>query len=183
MIQPGVARRYAQAFFEAATEQSLIERCGQDLAVVDEAMKNNPALLTLLSHPTISVAVKKEHLKAVFGPFVHAVTLNLLQLLMERGREKFISAIADYYKRLADEAQGRITAYVETAHVLADSEVREIEMRLSGETGRTYAVETALTPELIGGVRVRIGDHVIDATVKGRLTQFERQLDRVKYGR
>jgi len=102
--------------------------------------------------------------------------LNLVRLLDQRGRLTLLPAIAAELTRLLDAMRGVVAATVTSAAPLEKDEIAEIAARLESMTGQTVKLDTAVDPSLIGGLTVRVGDRMIDASVRGRLERLRDQL-------
>jgi len=101
---------------------------------------------------------------------------NLVRLLVQRSNLELVGAISTEYQRLLNQKRGVVSALVTSATPLTADEDTAIRQRVAQMTGTTVDVRTAVDPELIGGLTVRIGDRLIDASVKGRLERLREQL-------
>jgi F-type H+-transporting ATPase subunit delta len=101
---------------------------------------------------------------------------NLVRLLLQRGRLDLVGPIAGEYHRLLNVRRGIVSAVVTSATPLTADEDAAIRGRVAALTGTTVDVTTAVDPTLIGGLTVRIGDRLIDASVRGRLERLREQL-------
>jgi F-type H+-transporting ATPase subunit delta len=174
MLKGGVAKRYANALFEVAVEKQLTDRFTEDVTLISNAIQESAELRDMLRNPTIPATLKEQVVTEVFGQTVHELVLNFMRVLIHRRREAYIFQIADELKRLNDLAKGRVKVFVESAVELSDKEIAAIREQLSKGT-REVEISTKVNPSLIGGVRLTIGDRVIDASVKTQLNQFRSQ--------
>jgi F-type H+-transporting ATPase subunit delta len=101
---------------------------------------------------------------------------NLILLLLRRGRIRQLPRVAAEFRRLDDMRNNVVHAIATSASPLDDAELRAITARLEQMSGGEVALETAVDPDLIGGVVVRIGDRLIDGSVRGRLERLRNQL-------
>jgi F-type H+-transporting ATPase subunit delta len=172
------ARRYAEAAFEIARRDGTLERWRDDLRLAtDVAMQ--PDAARVVDNPAISFAVRREILAALLQDRLAPPAFNLVLLLAQRGRLASVPAVAAEYKRLVDREHAVVVATVTSAVPLEPREIDAIAVRVREMTGAQAEIETAVDPELIGGLTVRIGDRLIDASVRGRL---ERLRDRIVAG-
>jgi F-type H+-transporting ATPase subunit delta len=178
MLGGGVARRYADALYTLAEERGLVEQVETELSTVTQTLEEYPDLARFLQNPVVNTEMKKDQVRRLFGEVISPVVLNLLFLLLDRHREKYLQAIKREYVRRVDEARGRIKAHLETAVPIAESEQVSVEQKLGATLGKTVQLTASVNPELLAGARIRIGDRVLDASVKGQLERFRESLKR-----
>jgi F-type H+-transporting ATPase subunit delta len=172
------ARRYAEAAFEIARRDGTLDRWTEDLRTAADLV-TRPELARVADNPAVPFTVRREILEQLVRPRVAPQAYNLVLLLAQRGRLSVVPAVAAEYKRLVDRERGVVPALVSSAIPLEPAELEAIGARIQGMTGSQAELETRGDPELIGGVTVRIGDRLIDASVRGRL---ERLRDRIVAG-
>ena len=173
-----VARRYAGALFDAAlnTGDGGIEATAADLIVVEEMLATVPNLRAVLENPLISHDGKHQVIADAFSSRLGPTSLNFLYLLVRKRRENMIDAAIADFRVLADEHAGRVEATVESALALEDDQLEQLQAALEKRTGKTVFLKSAVDPTMLGGLRVRIGDVVIDAGLRTRLEQLRLQL-------
>lgn len=176
MIELRVVRRYAAALFGAASQRGVVDRVESDLGLVSYVVETSPALLKGLTSPLVPGQRKREILRQIFEGKVHEVTLSYLCLLVGKRREEAIPLTEAEYVRLANEARGIATAHVVSAVDLVPEEETALAQALSHATGKTVVLERSVDPELIGGVLVKIGDTVIDGSIRGQLEALREKL-------
>ncbi|UOF91582.1 F0F1 ATP synthase subunit delta [Fodinisporobacter ferrooxydans] len=172
MLKGAVAKRYAKALYEVAREKQATERVATDMALVAKTVQESADLQKTLLNPTIPMTVKQQIIADVFQTSVHEVVINFLNVLVQRHREAYISVLAEEFNRLADAEKGRVQVHIESAIALSDSELSNVKEHLTGLQGKQVELITSVNPDLIGGVRLTIGDRVIDASVKTQLEKF-----------
>ncbi len=172
------ARRYAEAAFEIAQRDGTLDRWQDDLRLAGDVLAQ-PEAARVLANPAIPEADRSAITARLFQSRVSPLAYNLLLLLAQRGRLSIAPAIASEFKRLVDRERGVVPATVSTAVPLEPAELAAIDARVREMTGARAEITTVLDPALIGGVTVRIGDRLIDASVRGRL---ERLRDRIAAG-
>jgi F-type H+-transporting ATPase subunit delta len=167
-----VAKRYARAYmgldgkvFGAALERSSHEKLDGLRRVFEEA---RPHLKTL-THPVLNSAVKIEVLEKVLGGKHAGSAADFAALLVRRGRFGLLEEIMQECLRLHDEFCGLLRAEVFSRFPLSEGEVKRIETLLAAVSGKKVTARNVTTERVIGGFEVKIGDAVIDATVRGRL--------------
>lgn len=170
----GAAKRYAEAVFETAKAHNSFDRWLSDLAVLVQ-MQQDPDIGSLLASPAVSMSAKKTVVNAYLADTSQEAR-NLAMLLLQRGRFEVSPQIADHYQRMLNEHRGIATAEVTSAVALDSREMNALEQRLSEITGRRVVIELTVDPSIIGGIVARVGDQLIDASVKGRLEALRRRL-------
>jgi F-type H+-transporting ATPase subunit delta len=167
-------RRYAEAAFEIALRDGSVEewRAGLDQAA---AALDNAELSETLANPALPLGQRIDVVQAVFADLGDPVR-NLILLLLRRGRIRQLPRVAAEFRRLDDMRNNIVHAIATSASPLDDAELRAITARLEQMSGNQVELETAIDPDLIGGVVVRIGDRLIDGSVRGRLERLRNQL-------
>lgn len=168
------AKRHAQALFEIAKERGKVEEWKEELGGL-VGIAEDPELLSALEDPRIDL---EEKLRIVNEGVrdLDPLLRNFLFLLIARRRLKLLPEIAEEYRRLADEYLGFGYAEITTAVPLSDEEKELIAKRLSEIFGKKIILATKVDPEILGGFVARIGDLVIDGSVKGRFEQLREAL-------
>lgn len=169
------ARRYAEAAFEVAMRDGTLERWRAELESAAELAGDRRALATL-ANPAISIEKRDGAVRELLSDRVSQPVMNLLQLMLRRGRIEELPRVAAEFRRLDDERQGIVHATVTAATELTQDEIRELTTRLERSTGGRIALEVEIDPSLLGGLVVRVGDRMIDGSIRGRLERLRNQL-------
>jgi F-type H+-transporting ATPase subunit delta len=169
------ARRYAEAAFEVATRDGTVQAWRDELQASVARVGVEPAL-SVLANPSIPIDQRSAALTALLTDTVSPPVLNLIQLLLRRGRIDGLARVAGEFGRLDDRRQGLTHATVTSAAKLTPDELRELTQRLEQSTGGHVALDTQVDPSLLGGLIVRVGDRLIDGSVRGRLERLRNQL-------
>lgn len=167
-----LARRYAQAFFEAAASKKEEEAARKELA---EAYKALLPRMEFYKHPMMGAAKQKSALKEALGKSAGPRTLRFFELLIEKKRFGLLPYIVNNFGKLLDEHQGVVRAHVRAASALSEAEQAQLQKRLAAFTGKKVAIETKIAPELLGGVVVRMGDWVLDGSLQGKLGRLKQE--------
>ncbi len=179
MARPTVAaRRYAEAVLEIARRDGTFEAWLADLRQAATVV-TQPEISRVVNSPAVAHAARRAVLTGLLEPRISKLALNLVILLAMRGRLAILPTVAADFKLLLDRERGVVVANVTSAVRLEPSELEAIAARLREQTGSTIEVAAAVDPDLIGGLTVRLGDRLIDASVRGRL---ERLRDRLVAG-
>ncbi len=167
-------KRYAQACFELAVERNALDGWQEALKRI-AALKTDEKLMRLLENPQLVFDAKKslleERLKGV-----HPLALNLAFVLTAKGNLRRGDDLLQEFNRLVDAHRGTERARVTTAMPLGDEESQSISRRLGGIVHAEVAVESQVDPSMIGGFIARIGDLLIDGSVRQRLETLRKQL-------
>ena len=157
-----VARRYAAALFGVAVRDETIDAIEQDLLVVETSFREIEYLRQAIRAPVIDGDRKHELLSEAFGEKITATTLNFLYLLVRKRRENVLEECIAEFRRLADERANRVFASVHSAVALSASQMTALSAALAKRTGKNVTVENRIDASILGGVRVLIGDEIID---------------------
>jgi F-type H+-transporting ATPase subunit delta len=169
------ARRYAEAAFEIGRADGTLDAWERDMATIGATMRH-PELRRLLQHPALAFAEKERVLRRVMGRGVAAAPINLVLLMVRRGRPGAIDRMIDRFAELLRRHRGIALAGVRTALPLDDGQRAEIVSRLRVLTGSKIEMDEMVDPDLIGGIAVRIGDQLYDASVRSRLERLRARL-------
>jgi F-type H+-transporting ATPase subunit delta len=167
-------RRFAEAAFEIALRDGTVETWRTELDQA-AATLDTDELREVLANPALALDQRLEVATQVFADLSGPVR-NLILLLVKRGRIEQLPRVAAEFRRLDDKRNQISHASATSAAPLDDTEVRAITARLEQMTGGRVALETAVDPDLLGGIVVRIGDRLIDGSVRGRLERLRNQL-------
>jgi F-type H+-transporting ATPase subunit delta len=175
MTRGSAPKRYAQALAQIAQERGAWEQWSRDLAAVDRLMQNR-TLSQYLRNPRIAGDDKVETLRQVAEDQLSPEAMNLLRLLIARGQSDLAREIVVWFERLADEARSVQRVQVTTAVPLGDAEREALRRRLAGHENRPVRLTEAVDPAIIGGVVLRIGDELIDSSLRTRLVAMRSAL-------
>ena len=166
---------YARALFEAADEGDRVDAVASDLAAIAGAMDEVPELRAFLRNPQIDPAGKAEVLEQLTREADELVG-NFVRLVAEKGRAGELHEISAELDALVAQAQNRLTVELTTAHELSDAEAKSIVQQIENASGRTVEATRSVDPSLIGGIVLRIGSHLADGSVRGRLERLKHEL-------
>ncbi|WP_282141167.1 F0F1 ATP synthase subunit delta [Cytobacillus oceanisediminis] len=171
-----VAKRYALALFQLANEHQLLDQMEEELRAVKEVVTNNSDLKSVLRSPKLSIEKKKEILKDAFAS-VNTFVLNTLMILIERHREDHISDVADHFISLANDKKGIADAKVYTVRPLTEAEKEALSESFAAKVGKkSLRIDNIVDTNLLGGIKLRIGNRIFDGSLRGKLERLERQL-------
>jgi len=168
-------RRYADAAFEIGLRDGTLDVWRRELDAA-AAMVGEGPLMDALANPATPLDQRLDAAGRVFAKLSQPVR-NLVLLLVRRGRIEQLPRVAAEFARRDDERNGLAHATATSAAPLGEDEIRAIAARLETITGGRIALDTDVDPSLLGGVVVRIGDRLIDGSVRGRLERLRGRLE------
>lgn len=169
------ARRYAEAAFELATRDGDVDAWAAGLAMA-AGMAADADTIRIVDNPAIPLAERTGVVAKVLGGRVPAGVLNLARLLVQRGRFESVTGISAEFHRLHNRQRGIVEAVVTSAEPLTADETRAVRARIEAMTGAGVELRAEIDGSLIGGLTVRVGDQLLDASVRGRLERLRHQL-------
>jgi F-type H+-transporting ATPase subunit delta len=176
MARPGTAaHRYAEAAFELAEREDAFDRWRDDLHVAAEVAADE-SVTRILDNPAIPLADREELLARLLQPRLSRPVFNLVRLLAQRSTLELLPRISAEYDRLWNAHAGIVSATVSSALPLTADEDAAVRAKVATLTGSKVEIQTVVDPALIGGLTVRIGDRLIDASVRGRLERLREEL-------
>jgi F-type H+-transporting ATPase subunit delta len=169
------ARRYAEAAFEIAERD---DSMAVWLAAFDDAEERlgAPEVVRLLASPAVPAADREGLLDKLLGGAVIGAPRNLLALLVRRGRFELLPSVTAEFRRLYRRREGIVEAVVTSAAPLDATEVAALEEHLAATAGARVELSQRVDAGLIGGLQVRLGDRLIDGSVRGRLERLRTRL-------
>ena len=177
-VSQTVARVYGQALYEVADEQGVVGDVLDELrTLAGVAWKpGNEEIREFFLSPRIDRDRKWEILQQALGGQVSRPVMGLLRVLIYKGREATLDNIADHFERFRDLAENRIHAHVTVAAPLGDETLAGIKARLEASSGKIVDLHEKVDPAVIGGASIRVGDRVIDRTLRTKLAALRKQL-------
>lgn len=170
------SRRYAKALFHVAKTLDRVEGFLEEFRELSKIMLENRELKEFLEHPSITNSEKKDAIHEIFKGKVDQEIIQLIYLLLEHNRLEKIRAIYYDYKYLVYKDKHMKIAYVTTAVKMKDEEVDMLKSKLSQKYNCGIEVQNKVDPSVIGGVHLRVGDRIIDGTIKGALDDMKEGL-------
>ena len=175
MAKGASARRYAQAVFAIALEQSDPDRWLDDLALLADAMENDD-FASFLDAPHFTLIQKTSLIEDALSNSVSRLALNLISLLASRNSARLLASIAEAYQRMLDEHNGIERAEIVSAVPLSVQRQSRIENMLTNIVSKEITTTARIEPQILGGFVARVGDKVIDGSTRTRLDELRREL-------
>jgi F-type H+-transporting ATPase subunit delta len=175
MLKGAIARRYAEAIFDIARKQNTIDRTLEDVQGIATVFSNRKVAY-LLIEPRVSAQRKETAVRQALASKVLPTSLNLALLVVERQLVEAMQNIANELEKLVLDYKNEAKAEVATATEMDEAQRNSVKQALERRTGKTILMQTKVQPEILGGVVARVGDQVIDGSVRYRLTALRQQL-------
>jgi len=170
-----IAQVYARALFEVATEQDALGTIHEQLDAFADAMNENRQLAAFFFSPYFSATEKKDGLSRTVTD-AHPAFQNFLEALIERHRMPAIFRIRTEFTALYDDAKKLLPVTITSAIALDDETIAGLGRRIGEQIDRQVEVSSAVDPDIVGGIVLRVGNVILDASIKNRLEQLRKQV-------
>ena len=170
-----IARPYAEAVFALARDENALPVWSEMLGFA-AGVAGDPKMAAALDNPKLTAAQKESLFLSVCGERLHGSGRNFARFLIESDRIRLLPHIIEQFEALRRDAEGVAKARIQTALPLSDAQLAELAAALERRFGRRVETSVAADESLIGGVRISVGDEVIDGSVAGRLAAMSRDL-------
>ena len=176
MNEERIGRNYAEALLTLARKSGEQEEWGALIDAISVGMREDPTLRTFLESPKLSAARKIQILEKALGRGVPKMFLRFIETVIMKRRQMLIPEIASEYRNLIDESEGRVHVNVTVAREPAEPERDALEKQLSRLFGTRVVPHISLNPAILGGVIVKVGDTVMDGSVRRRLASLKQRM-------
>lgn len=176
MSQRTVARRYASALYQEADHNGVVDDVDEDVELLRTSLDDNRELSRFFESPVIPNDKKEAVIQSLLSDKVAALTLNFLRLLVRKDREAMVAAILEQYHDLRDEQRGIVDVHARVAKSLSEDDREALTDTLETKTGKSVRLHVHEEPDLIGGIIIRIGDHVFDGSVRNKLSSLRERM-------
>lgn len=178
MLNGALAKRYARALFELAGQMKVLDQIDAELKEFSALLAEHQEMYTILNHPNIGLSDKKTIVTNICKGYSQT-TLTFLCLLVESRRQNLFAMISREFARMADAARNMVEVKLISAAPLTDQQEKDLIQALAAQTGGNIRLIKAVDSDLIGGVKLQIGDTVIDGTVQTALSKMRSDLRKV----
>ena len=172
-----IGRRYAQALFNAAKNHKMVAAVEEDLSGIAGLLRDDPKFRHFLIAPFNNVEEKKQVLQNVFGDRVTGLTMQVMKVMLDKGREAEFESVAHEYSTLRRTAADIEFATVTTAYPLDPGQKDALVAALEKRLGKIVEAKFAIDPRVIGGVRVAYASFVLDGSARGHLNRLRDRLN------
>ena len=171
-----VATRYAQALFDVASKEKIVSAVSDDLNSITGALETDARFKSFLNNPSMNRESKLKLMEAVFSDRTTALTMQLFRLLLEKRREGYIGHVAEEFERLRRVASNTLFAQVVSAKPLTEAEQKAIVSKLEASSKQKVEATFETDENLMSGVKVHVGNSIMDGTVRGSLNRLRDKL-------
>jgi F-type H+-transporting ATPase subunit delta len=171
-----VARRYARALMMTADSPEAIDTIAGDLELIEKALETSRELRLFVARPIVPIDKKKRVFQELFGSRVSTITLSFIELRTEKQRESILPEVIVQYCALRDERYGIVNVDVAGAIEITPQQQQRLAEQLERYTRKKVRLRFSIDKALQGGLRVKIGDTVLDATIKHQLELLREKL-------
>ena len=173
-IVSGMAGRYATALFELALESKAVDQVKSDLASFDAMVASSPDLTRLVRSPVFSTEDQAKALSAILDKAgIKGIAVNFLRVVAANRRLFAVREIIRGFNKLVATYKGEVTAQVTVAEQLNDARMNDIRSALREVTGKDVQVDVAVDPSIIGGLKVKLGSRMVDASLRTKLNSIK----------
>lgn len=176
MARDELVHGYAEALFKVVKAEDELDRVEDELFRVGKLLEQEYELKQALSDQSADAAQRVKMFEELLGGKVHPHTLGLVSFIVAQGRARQLPQILEEVSALAAEARQSVLAEVRSAIPLDEEHQKKIAAALSKATGKKVEVKALVDPSVIGGIYAKVGDTVIDGTIKRRLEQLKEQV-------
>jgi F-type H+-transporting ATPase subunit delta len=181
VIPSAILGRYARSLAEVVFEENIEQKVTADLEAYNDIFSAVPEVLDVFHSPAVPRESKEKLLGELTERYpVHPVTFNFLRTLLQHNRIRYFEQIRKSYLKSVNANKGIVSAQVTSAAPLSPGEVKKLEDRLSGITGKLVNVESHTDPELLRGIVVQMGCTIFDGSVRTQLVEMKRRLAETK---
>lgn len=176
-----VSKVYGDALFGAACESGRMDELFEEVQCLQQILRDNEELQKMLDNPKIIREDKENVIETVFRGHVSDEIVELMKLMIAKGRYSKIESVFEYFIGLVKEEKKIGIAQISTAAELTDVQKEAIVKRLLETTGyESFEMNYAVDPSLIGGMVIRIGDRVVDTSIKTKLYELSKSLKKIQ---
>ena len=172
-IRASLAGRYASALFDLARDQKQIDSVSRSLDALNQALADSKDLSELVDSPLVSRQEASGALAAIAPQLgLDPITSNFLGVLARNGRKNQLRPVIRAFRRLSAEHRGETTADVITARPLNDDQMAQLKAQLRTRAGRDVTIDAQVDPEILGGIVVKLGSQMVDASIRTKLNRL-----------
>ena len=168
-----VARRYATALFQTAQKYEIVEAVEEDLAAFERLLESDAQFRHFFIAPYTSRQEKIEIVDRIFNDRITALSLQLIKVMLEKGRERELQSVRSEFLKLRRELGHIIYVVVSSATELDEAQKKKLLAQLETKLEKKVEADFAVDPRLIGGAKVAYGSYVLDGTVRGALSRLQ----------
>ncbi len=169
-----VVQGYGDALFEVAKQTGKLDLFKEECKAVSETFSDE--LMQVMNHPNIHKDEKKKCLTSIYAQQIDPLLLNLMKIMVDKGRFMYFKAVSEEYERLYNQYYDIAVAEVESACALSDEDKARIKETLEKKTNQKVACKWKVEPSLLAGLRVKINDQILDNSAANRLVRLKEKV-------
>jgi len=174
-----VAHVYSDALFEAAIEENKVDLLFEELGQITDLFTTHPEFFELFKTPKINIEEKKKSIEEVFSGKISDEMMNFLKVILDKRRSSAIFGIKNEFDKKVYAHKGIEKATVESAVALDEAEMKGLEAKLAEMTGKQIELKNIINTDVIGGLLLRVGDKVVDGSIRRRLNDMRDNLAQI----
>ena len=175
-----ISKTYGDALLEIAKEEKKVDLLLEEVTAVMEILKDNPEFSKLMNNPRISVDEKQTVMSNVFEGRISNELMGFFSMIVNKGRYDHIDEILTYFQDEVKKIKGIGVAYVTTPLELSDAQKKNVEKKLLETAGfKQMEMHYDIDSELVGGMRIRIGDRVVDSSIHTKILKMQQDMMKV----
>ena len=176
-----VSKVYGDALFSLALEENKLDEVWEEVKLLSSALQENKEFTNMMTHPDMTQEKGLALLEEAFGGKLSDVMMGFFQVLVKKGRFSEILSVLDYFQKEAKEYKKIGVVYVTSPTGLTEEQQSSIVERLTQISGyQSLEMNYVVDPGLLGGIRIRIGDRVVDNSIQTKLEEMTRSLSKVR---
>ncbi|MBU3804659.1 MAG: ATP synthase F1 subunit delta [Candidatus Cellulosilyticum pullistercoris] len=175
-----VVKRYATALFDLAVSEGAIEQYEQEVKVITQALHDEPGFMAVLNDHKVTMENKISLIENVFTDKVSNPIIGLLVLLVKKGRQGDLLGVLEAFLERVKVESGIVKAVITSAVPLKEAQLTAIKEKLEAGTKSKIEIETVVDTSIIAGLVIRVGDKVVDASIKGEMQTLKKQLSKLR---
>lgn len=175
-VSQAVARVYAQALSDLGEDEGSLPRIADDLHALRALYETDAKFREFFASPRLDPPTKKRVLSELLSEKIGRPAMGLLHVLVDKQRETLLDNIADEFDRYRDLREGRLHVHITAARPVDEDQLDVIRSRLEKVTGKKILAHVRIDQRVLGGLRIKVGDKVIDGTLRRRLRQLRHAL-------
>lgn len=178
-----ISGTYGEALFELAVEEDRLDLLAEEIQMLRRILAENEDLEKLMNHPKISKDEKRQVMENIFKERISEELMGLLSIIITKDRYRELDAVLEYFLNRVKEVKGIGVAYVTTVSGLSDVQKEQIVSKLLATTGyQQMEMHYQEDKDLIGGMVIRIGDRIVDSSIRTKLEELQKQLMKIQLG-
>ena len=175
-----ISKTYGDALLEIAGEENKVDLLLEEVTAVMAILKDNPEFSKLMNNPRISVDEKQTVMSNVFEGRISNELMGFFSMIVNKGRYDHIDEILTYFQDEVKKIKGIGVAYVTTPLELSDTQKKNVEKKLLETAGfKQMEMHYDIDTELVGGMRIRIGDRVVDSSIHTKILKMQQEMMKV----